>query len=320
MVEHVDGNGLYVIRLYEVAIQKEGLRLGGADEVQHRPGAGAEHKALLVASQRDNVLDILDHAVAHLHLFHCFLHRKHVLRRADALDLSHGLSGQEVLGEAKLLRLLRIPQGKAHHKAIHLRLGQRIGSKEFHGILCRDDHKGLGQGIFLAVHRHLPFRHGLKKARLRLGGCAVDLVRQKDLVHDRALAIREFAGLHVIDRGAHHVSGKRVRRELDPSEITLHGVGKRSGKRCLSHAGHVLQEHVAACQQADQHVLRRAFLSHEIFHHLLFQKLCLLAFLSQCRDPLSSCSRPRVSRYGPVQHSFFILSSPAKGNNPFLGK
>ena len=49
--------------------------------------------------------------------------------------------------------------------------------------------------------------------------------------------------------GTCDVAWQKVARELDPAETRLDRTSQRESERCLAHAGHVLEQQVAACDQ-----------------------------------------------------------------------
>jgi len=71
-------------------------------------------------------------------------------------------------------------------------------------------------------------------------------------VEDGAPAELELQGFLVEDRHPGDVGGQQVRRTLDPGEGAAHGERQRPGQHGLGDTGHVLQEHVALTQEADQ--------------------------------------------------------------------
>ena len=70
-----------------------------------------------------------------------------------------------------------------------------------------------------AAYGGLPLRHRLEQTGLCFRRRPVDLVRKDDLMHDRALAVLKFAGLHIEDLGAHDIGRQCIGRELNPPEV-----------------------------------------------------------------------------------------------------
>ena len=77
--------------------------------------------------------------------------------------------------------------------------------------------------------------------------------------------------LLIIKVDAGQVRRQKVRGKLDPAKVTADGTGKGAQKHGLSGSGYVLQQHVAACDQADHDLLHDVVLSHDdlpaVFRH-----------------------------------------------------
>ena len=172
------------------------------------------------------------------------------------LQLAAGLLHLE--GHPDLLLRRRVPQGELHEESVDLRLGQRVGPEGVDGVLSGQDHEGLLQAVGPGIHGDLLFLHGLQQARLGLGRGPVDLVGQDDAAHDRAGAELEFAGLLIVDGKAGDVRGHDVRGELDALRGAGDGAGQSRDQARFAHAGHVLDEHVAAADQGRDHQLHHA--------------------------------------------------------------
>ncbi len=97
--------------------------------------------------------------------------------------------------------------------------------------------------------------HGLEQRALDLRRRAVDLVGEDEVGEDGALAHAEVARGLVVDERAHEVGREQVRRELDALEARVDGAGERGDGERLGEAGHALDEHVPAREQADQQAL-----------------------------------------------------------------
>ena len=104
----------------------------------------------------------------------------------------------------------------------------------------------------LALDGHLGLVHGLEERGLRPWRGAVDLVGEQDVREDGAAVKREGALLRIEDQRAGDVARQQIGRELHTGESHAEHPGKRLGERRLAHAGHVLQEHVPAGEDADQ--------------------------------------------------------------------
>src|SRR3981081_1627241 len=104
----------------------------------------------------------------------------------------------------------------------------------------------------LAVDRHLPLFHRLEQRRLRLGACAVDLVREKDLGKYRSGPKLEVIELLVESANAGHVRREQVWGELNTPEAAVEGTCERLGQHRLADSRHVLDQEVAFAQKSDQ--------------------------------------------------------------------
>ena len=65
----------------------------------------------------------------------------------------------------------------------------------------------------------------------------------------------------VVDRRADHVGGQQVGGELDPGEVQAEHPGERPGGQRLAEAGQVLEQDVAAGQDAGQDQFERRALA-----------------------------------------------------------
>jgi hypothetical protein len=119
-------------------------------------------------------------------------------------------------------------------------------------VLGGDDEEGFGQGARHAVDAHLPLFHRLEQARLGLGRGAVDLVGQQHLGENRAWVEGKTVLLALVHGNAGHVRRQQVAGELDAVEFQAEGQGERMRQRGLADARHVLDQQVAAGQQASE--------------------------------------------------------------------
>jgi hypothetical protein len=101
------------------------------------------------------------------------------------------------------------------------------------------------------VERDLRLVHRLEQARLRLRRGAVDLVGENDVGEERARLEAELRVRGVPHRHADHVGRQHVRGELDAGEPAADRPREARGERRLADAGHVFDEQVAACEEAD---------------------------------------------------------------------
>ena len=120
---------------------------------------------------------------------------------------------------------------------------------------------GSGSLRVCAVLRHLPLLHRLEQRALRLRRRAVDLVGEHDRVEDRARVEAERLRALVEDRHAEHVGRQEVARELDARVLEAERRRERLRQRRLADAGNVLDQQVAAREQAGEREPQRLVLA-----------------------------------------------------------
>ena len=118
-------------------------------------------------------------------------------------------------------------------------------------VLGGDDKKGRRQLVRDAIHADLKLFHALEEAGLRLGGRAVDLVREHDIGKDGSWLENKLPGLLVKDRGAGDVGGQQVRGELDALEGAIQRTRQGARQHGLAGTGDILDEQVPAAEQGD---------------------------------------------------------------------
>ena len=136
-------------------------------------------------------------------------------------------------------------------ESIELRLGKRVGPLVFHRVLRGHHEKSIAQRAALAVGGDLALLHRLEQRRLRLGGCAVDLVGEQRVGEDRPLAELEGAAVGPVDARADDVGGQQVGRELNAREARVERGCQRPRHQRLRGAGHAFEEHMAAAEDRD---------------------------------------------------------------------
>ena len=130
-----------------------------------------------------------------------------------------------------------------------------------------------------------------------LAGRAVDLVGEQEVDEHRAeLDVELLAGLPV-DPGADDVGGHQVGGELDAGERAADDPGQRLHGEGLGHAGHALEQAVAAGQQRDEHPLDHPVLADDDPLDLEQGPLQHGRVLGGCRD-LPAWRRDGVARLG----------------------
>ena len=143
-----------------------------------------------------------------------------------------------------------IADAQAHQEAVELRFGQRIGAVVLHRVLRGDHHERARQRMRPAVDGDLAFVHGFEQRGLRLGGGAIDLVGQQKIAEDGAGLELEGFGMDIVDGDAQNVAGEHVAGELEAVEAAGDGAREGMRERGFADAGDVLDEQVAARQQA----------------------------------------------------------------------
>ena len=145
-----------------------------------------------------------------------------------------------------------IPDAQAHEEAVELGLRERVSAVVLDGILRGDHHEGTRQGMRAAVDRDLAFIHRFEQGGLGLGRGAVDLVGQQEVAEDGAGLEFESLGVGVVDGDAEDIAGQHVAGELQAMEAAGDGAGKGLGESGLADAGDILDEEMAARQQAHE--------------------------------------------------------------------
>ncbi len=147
-----------------------------------------------------------------------------------------------------LLVRRRIAEGGAHHEAVELRLGQRVGAFVLDRVGGGEhverplEHEGLTlDGDLVFLHR---FEEGCLCPRRR----AVDLVGEQQPGEQRALSEREVAAALVVHERSGEIGGEEVGGELGASEVEAEGLRERPSSKGLPEAGKVLEQHIAARQ------------------------------------------------------------------------
>ncbi len=145
-----------------------------------------------------------------------------------------------------------VAEAQAQHEAVELRIGQRIGAGEIERVLGGDDEERGGQQVAVAVDRHLALGHRLEQGTLCLRRRAVDFIGEQELGEQRSRMEFERARFALVDADPDNVRRQQVARELDTLEAEAKGDGKCVGEGRLANSGQVLDQQVAAGEQADE--------------------------------------------------------------------
>ncbi len=154
-------------------------------------------------------------------------------------------------------------QGDVEEEAVELGLGQREGALVLDRVLGGDDHEGVGQRPGGAAGGDLALGHRLEEGGLDLGGRAVDLVDEDEVVEERAGEEVEAALVGAEDLGAGHVGGHQVGRALDAGEVGVEAGGQGLDGAGLGEAGRALDEQVPAGEDADGEALDEPLVADE---------------------------------------------------------
>jgi len=104
------------------------------------------------------------------------------------------------------------------HETVELRLGKRVCTLHFEGVLCRENEKRFIEHVGCSRGGNVTFLHGLKKRRLCFRSRAVDLIGKENIREDRSFLKLEIfgpVGVFHDDIGADDVGGHEVGGELD---------------------------------------------------------------------------------------------------------
>ena len=209
-----------------------------------------------------------------------------------------------------LLPHRRVVDDDLHQEAVDLGLGQRIGALGLDRVLGREHDERLRHRIGGAADRDLVLLHDLQQRRLHLGRRAVDLVGEQEVVKDRPELGVEAPGVRPPDPRADQVRGHEIRGELDAPV----GPGQRSRQRLdgqrLGQAGHALEQHVAAGQQADEHALEHRVLSDDHPFDLVQHPLQRVAGLPLAADDVCGVVSCRSPCWGQMRRPKKASESP----------
>jgi len=138
--------------------------------------------------------------------------------RPDRLQLLDGMLKLLLLKDMDFIHQRRVSKPDSEQESVKLGFRQWKCTLVFNWILCRKNHKRLGEFMCYSVHCNLMFFHRFEQCRLSLGGRAIDFIRQYDLPHYRARTKLKFPFLLVIDGNSGHVAWQHIGCELDPVE------------------------------------------------------------------------------------------------------
>ena len=173
------------------------------------------------------------------------------------LEVEIRLGGGHAVEDQLFLGLGRIADDDLEHEAVHLGLGQRVGSLLLDRVLRGDHKERVGQLVSVLPGGDLLFGHGLKKRGLGFGRGAVDFISEENVGEDRPLHETEFAGAGGLvknhragDVGRHQVGG-----ELHALERQLHDLTDAAHQQGFRQAGHADQQAMATGEHRGKDLL-----------------------------------------------------------------
>ncbi len=164
---------------------------------------------------------------------------------------------------------IRVVDADVHQEAVELCFRQRVGAFLFNRVLRRHHHEQLRQLVRGLADRYLTLGHGFEQRRLHLGRCAVDLIRQHQVVEQRTLLEHKAAVLWSVHIGAGEVGGQQVRRELDAMKIAFDAIAEYFHGLGLGQTGCAFDQQMAVAQQCDQQSVDQCFLADDVFTDVL---------------------------------------------------
>ena len=279
MAQRIGGDRLHVFGADVVtAVQPgEGSRAAFDRDRCARAGTPAqpagEQRAVgrRVAGRIDQRGDVVGHGIGQRQRQYLVSRSEHrglrqLVRRGRHLDFGHRLlPGQR--HDQPGGRAVRVIDAGVQHEAIELSLGQRVGAFLFDRVLRRHHHEQVRQLIGGHPDGDLPLGHRFEQRRLHLGGCAVDLVSQDQVVEQRPALEAETAFLRPVDVGAGEVGGQHVGGELHSLKIAFDGVCHGLHSAGLRQAGRAFDQQVTIGEQRHQQPLDQRRLT----QHLPFE-------------------------------------------------
>ncbi len=162
----------------------------------------------------------------------------------------------------------RVIDQDLEHEPIDLRLRQRVRPLVIYGILSRKHEERIREPVRCVADRDLPFLHGFEKGALYLGGRSIDLIRKENVCEHGTTPNDELAGRTLVHKRPDEIRGQEIGRELDARKRHTNGFGECSGGKSLCEAGHTLEQHMSASQEADEQPLDESFLTDDPFADL----------------------------------------------------
>ena len=236
-----------------VALVQHGLAAGQLDQGQAAARAGAHLHLRVVPGRPDDGHDVVEQVRADLHPLERVPHGQHTVRAGHRVQLNLlAGAGHPPAEHVGLVAAAQVAEPQPHQEPVELGLGQLVGALVLDRVVRGQDDERLRQQPGLPVHADLALAHGLEQRRLGLRRRPVDLVGQQQLGEHRPRPEHHVGRPLVIQRSADHVGRQQVGGELDAGEIQAEHPGEGPGDQGLAQPGQVLEQDVAARQDADQ--------------------------------------------------------------------
>ena len=250
--------------------------LGKIDGSSRRAAESDELAQLLqtvavgIAGGEHDVSNVLLNLLVDVHLLHHLACVENLLSRGHGAH--RGQSADDVLADDELLLFeCGIVNDHLQHEAVHLSLGQLIGTLLLDGVLGCHHEEWTGQLESVAADGHLMFLHGLEQCALHLSGCAVDFVGQHEVGKHGSFVHMEVLVLLRIDHRSDDVGRKQVGGELYAVVVSVDQLCQRLDGKRLGEARHTLEKDVAIAQQADEQGVNKMFLTYDNLVHAMGQ-------------------------------------------------
>ena len=221
------------------------------------------------------------------HAAHQALIDHDLLLGEDRIDLRRVCRGR-LVHDANLLLAVRVADVDAVHEPVELGLRQGIGSLVLNRVLSRHHKKGRLKLKSPACRGDRAFLHRFQQRGLRLGRCAIDLVRQDQVGEQRPFDEPHhplpclLIGLE--DLRACDVGGHEVGCELDAFELPAQTTGQGFDQQRLGQARHADDQCVTARKEDRQQLFDDLALTDDDAVHFCKQRVILLLELLRERD------------------------------------
>ena len=273
MAENRQGDAGDVVHADMIIAVEDRLGLTGENQIQAGARAGTPGEPFLAEIQSfgrfrsgdcHQLLRIRQHMLAHRHSANGVLQRENILRRQHRRWLLLMQTGRHP-HDGPLLGSTRIIDLDLKQEPIQLRLGQRIRSFLFDGVLRRQHKERLGQFMIDAALADSSLLHRLEHGRLRLWRRAVDFIRQNDVRENRTFEKLELpftGGLILVNHlRAGDVGGHQIGRELNALEPQMQRLRQAADHQCFSQSRHTHQQRMAFGEDRDQNLVDHFFLT-----------------------------------------------------------